>query len=147
MLLPPKANAGMAQFMFNQLHDLPEFLVVGREEAYLRWVIGNLAYRPDRVAVEEYVRSYAVPGAMKAGFEYYRAIPLNIEQNQELKKKKLTMPVLAIGGVVGAGKMTIKTMKVVSDNVKGEIIENCGHYTPEECPEPFLKLVKRFLEQ
>lgn len=147
MLLPPKVNAGLTQFMFNQLPDLPEFLVAGREDAYLRWVVGHLAYRPDRVAVDEYVRSYSVPGAMKAGFEYYRAIPLTMQQNQELKKSKLTMPVLAIGGVVGAGETTIETMKLVSDNVKGAIIEQCGHYTPEECPEAFLKLVKSFLGQ
>jgi len=139
------ANAGMTQFMFNQLRDLPEFLVAGREDAYLRWVIDHLAFRPDRVAVDEYVRAYSVPGAMKAGFEYYRAIPATIQQNQLLKKNKLTMPVLAIGGVIGAGKSTIETMKLVSDDVRGEIIDDCGHYTPEECPAPFLKLVKSFL--
>jgi pimeloyl-ACP methyl ester carboxylesterase len=145
MLLPPRANAGMTQFMFNQLRDLPEFLVAGREAAYLRWVVDHLAYRPDRVAVDEYIRAYSVPGAMKAGFEYYRAIPLTMQQNQEFKTQKLTMPVLAIGGILGAGEATIETMKLVSDNVQGEIIEQCGHYTPEECPEPFLKLVQPFL--
>jgi pimeloyl-ACP methyl ester carboxylesterase len=147
MLLPPKINAGLTQFMFNQLPDLPEFLVAGREEAYIRWVVEHLAYRPDRVAVDEYVRSYSVPGSMKAGFEYYRAIPLTVLQNQEFKKTKLTMPVLAVGGVVGAGETTIETMKLVSDNVKRAIIEQCGHYIPEECPGAFLKLVKPFLAQ
>jgi pimeloyl-ACP methyl ester carboxylesterase len=147
MLLPPDANAGMTQFMFNQLRDLPEFLVAGREAAYLRWIVGHLAVRPDRVAVDEYVRAYSVPGAMKAGFEYYRAIPVTMQQNQELKKTKLTMPVLAVGGVVGAGKATIETMKLVSDNVQGEIIEACGHYTPEECPDAFLNLVTSFLSE
>jgi pimeloyl-ACP methyl ester carboxylesterase len=145
MLLPPEMNAGMAQHMFNQLRDLPEFLVAGREAAYLRWVVEHLAYRPDRVAVDEYVRAYSVPGAMKAGFEYYRAIPLTMQQNQELKKQKLTMPVLAIGGVLGAGAKTIETMELVSDNVEGEVIDECGHYVPEECPGRFLELVKAFL--
>jgi pimeloyl-ACP methyl ester carboxylesterase len=92
MLLPPDVNAGMAQHMFNQLRDLPEFLVAGREEAYLRWIVEHLAYRPDRVAVDEYVRAYSVPGAMKAGFAYYRAIPLTMRQNEELRKSKLKMP-------------------------------------------------------
>jgi pimeloyl-ACP methyl ester carboxylesterase len=145
MLLPPQANAGMTQFMFNQLRDLPEFLVAGREAAYLGWVVSHLAYRPDRVALDEYVRAYSVPGAMKAGFEYYRAIPLTTQQNQALKRQKLAMPVLAIGGVLGAGEATIETMKLVADDVQGEIIEQCGHYTPEECPEPFLRVLKPFL--
>jgi pimeloyl-ACP methyl ester carboxylesterase len=147
MLLPPQSNAGMTQFMFNQLRDLPEFLVAGREAAYLAWIVGQLAYRPDRVAVDEYVRAYSVPGAMKAGFEYYRAIPRTIEQNEELKKQKLAMPVLAIGGVVGAGKATVETMQLVAHNVQGKVIEGCGHYLPEECPEAFLDLIKSFLSE
>jgi pimeloyl-ACP methyl ester carboxylesterase len=147
MQLPPDANAGLTQFMFNQLRDLPEFLVAGREGPYMRWVVDHLAYRPDRVAVDEYVRAYSLPGAMKAGFAYYRAIPQTVQQNQELRKTKLAMPVLAIGGVMGAGKTTIDTMKLVSDQVQGAIIEDCGHYTPEECPEQFLKHVKPFLAQ
>jgi pimeloyl-ACP methyl ester carboxylesterase len=147
MLLPPEANAGMTQFMFNRLSDLPEFLIAGREDAYMRWIVDHLAFRPDQVAVDEYVRAYSVPGAMKAGFAYYRAIPRTMEQNQELRKTKLTMPVLAIGGTIGAGKSTIETMKLVSDNVQGEIIEDCGHYTPEECPAPFLNLLKSFLKK
>jgi pimeloyl-ACP methyl ester carboxylesterase len=116
-------------------------------ERIQRWVVGHLAYRPDRVAVDEYIRAYSVPGAMKAGFEYYRAIPLTTQQNQEFKKTKLTMPVLAIGGVLGAGAMTIETMKLVADKVQGAIIEQCGHYTPEECPGPFSELVKAFLAE
>jgi pimeloyl-ACP methyl ester carboxylesterase len=60
MLLPPEQNAGMTQFMFNQLRDLPEFLVSGREATYLRWIVDHLAFRPDRVAVDEYVRAYSV---------------------------------------------------------------------------------------
>jgi pimeloyl-ACP methyl ester carboxylesterase len=145
MLLPPEANAGMAQFMFNQLRDLPEFLVAGREDAYLRWLVSQLAFRPDRVAVDEYVRAYSEPGAMKAGFAYYRAIPLTAQQNEKLRERKLPMPVLAIGGVRGAGQSTVETMKLVSDKVQGHVIERCGHYTPEECPAELLQLLKNFL--
>lgn len=148
MLLPPDQNAGLTQFMFNQLRNLPEFLVAGREAQYLRWVVEHLAYRPDRVAVEEYIRAYSVPGAMEAGFKYYRAIPLTMRQNEELKKgPKLTMPVLAIGGEIGAGATTIDTMKLVSDTVEGTILKQCGHYVPEECPDRFLELVTAFLAE
>jgi pimeloyl-ACP methyl ester carboxylesterase len=146
MLMPPDQNAGLTQFMFNQLRDLPEFLVAGREDEYLRWVVEHLAYRPDRVAVDEYIRAYSVPGAMKAGFAYYRAIPQTMQQNQEfMKSGELAMPVLAIGGEIGAGQVTIDTMKRVSDNVEGAILEGCGHYVPEECPDRFLELVTAFL--
>jgi len=145
MILPPDVNAELTQFMFNQLRDLPEFLVEGREAAYMRWVVGHMAYRPDAVAVDEYIRNYAVPGAMKAGFAYYRAIPQTVEQNRDFQKHKLTMPILAIGGDHGAGQVSIDTMKLVSDDVQGAVIERCGHYTPEECPAEFMRLVSPFL--
>jgi pimeloyl-ACP methyl ester carboxylesterase len=38
-------------------------------------------------------------------------------------------------------------MRLVSDNVQGEIINDCGHYVPEECPQSFLKLLKPFLDE
>src|SRR5437868_14644283 len=111
---PPRSTLFPYTTLFRSLRDLPEFLVAGREDAYMRWVVDHLAYRPERVAVDEYTRAYSVPGAMKAGFAYYRAIPQTVQENQELRKSKLAMPVLAIGGVVGAGKTTIETMKLVS---------------------------------
>src|SRR5437868_8106598 len=139
---PPRSTLFPYTTLFRSLRDLPEFLVAGQEDAYMRWVVDHLAYRPERVAVDEYTRAYSVPGAMKAGFAYYRAIPQTVQENQELRKSKLAMPVLAIGGVIGAGKTTIDTMKLVSDHVEGAIVEDCGHYTPEECPDRFLDLVK-----
>jgi len=147
MLQPPEKHAGLTQFMFNQLRDLPEFLVAGREASYLRWNVEHRAYWPDRVAVDEYIRAYSVPGAMRAGFEYYRAIPLTMHQNQELKKRKLIMPVLAIGAAFASGETTVATMKSVSDNVKSKIVAQCGHYIPEECPGEFLNELMPFLAE
>ena len=45
----------------------------------------------------EYVSQYSAPGAMRAGFEYYRAFPQDAIQNMNYSKTKLTMPVLALG--------------------------------------------------
>jgi len=86
-----------------------------------------MTFKLDRVAVDEYVRSYEVPWAMKAGFEYDRAIPLSSQQNQEFMKKKRTMSVLAIGGEYGAGSISVDTMRLVSDNVEGETFKECEH--------------------
>ena len=35
---------------------------------------------------------------MRAGFEYFRAFPVDAEQNKESAKSKITMPVLVLGG-------------------------------------------------
>ena len=35
------------------------------------------------VDINEYVRTYSQPGAMRAGFSYYRELPKDIEDNLE----------------------------------------------------------------
>ena len=61
---------------FHQQFDLPEKLIEGREEVYLRhifkdWTINK--YPPSATEVAEYVRAYSQPGALRGGFSYYRA--------------------------------------------------------------------------
>jgi pimeloyl-ACP methyl ester carboxylesterase len=58
--------------------DLPEELTAGREDVYLRFFYRTWGARPDAIAEEaqqEYLRAYRQPGAMRAGFELYRATP------------------------------------------------------------------------
>ena len=67
---------------------------------YLSWFYQNLAYNPAAItkeAINEYVSKYSAPGGMRAGFEYYRAIPQDAIQNENYSKTNLTMPVLALG--------------------------------------------------
>lgn len=89
---------------------------------------------------------------MRAGFEYYRALPQDAIQNLNYSKTKLTMPVLALGGsfipVLG-GNITMPSiiygMKILAQNVTGITVPNSGHFIPEEQPQ-FLtdKLIKFF---
>jgi pimeloyl-ACP methyl ester carboxylesterase len=70
--------------LFHGVRDLPELLVAGREREYLTWFYRS-AHDPhasDDDAVDEYVRCYSAPGAMRAGFEYCRAIWTDIESQR-----------------------------------------------------------------
>lgn len=85
---------------FHMVQDIPETLVEGKEREYLTWFYRNYAYNPAAITeddIDEYVSHYSAPGGMRAGFEYYRAIPLGVEQIKEYSKVKLPMPVLALG--------------------------------------------------
>ncbi|MFL6432523.1 MAG: alpha/beta fold hydrolase, partial [Nitrososphaeraceae archaeon] len=93
-------------------------------------------------AINEYVSHYSAPGAMRAGFEHYRAIPQDAIQNQNYSKTKLTMPVLALGGgyiPTFGGNITMPTiiygMKILAQNVQGITVPNSGHFIPEEQPD------------
>ena len=141
---------------FHMTLDLPEALVSGREEIYLKWFFRTFAYKKDAISdkdVAEYVRAYTLPGAMQAGYSYYRAIPQDINNNREIIKNfKLPMPILAIGGGVsypdarGRRDDPELSLKRVAINVEGQVFDDCGHFVPEECPELLTQRLKLFFE-
>jgi pimeloyl-ACP methyl ester carboxylesterase len=130
---------------FHLTPDLPEALTHGREAAYLGWFYRTFAYRPDAIGaadLAEYVRTYAEPGAMRAGFAYYRAIPQDVADNRAIIERfKLPMPVLAMGGAVsyphGRGRSgePEESLRRVAEDVRGVVVADCGHFIPEEAPE------------
>jgi len=132
-------------FAFNQLLDLPEALVAGKERIYLEWLFNSFAHRPTEIAMEEYVRAYSKPGAMRAGFAYYRAIPQSIEQNKKHALTTLKMPVLTIGGEYSRGLGLKEMLAPVATNVKASIVSGAGHYPQEEAPDAMLKVLLPFL--
>lgn len=130
---------------FHMTPDLPEALIQGREEAYLGWFYRTFAFRPDAIGPDdlaEYLRTYRQPGALRAGFAYYRAIPQDAADNREIiARLKLPMPVLALGGAVsyphgrGRGREPEESLCRVATNVEGGIVPACGHFIPEEAPD------------
>jgi pimeloyl-ACP methyl ester carboxylesterase len=131
---------------FHMTPDLPEVLVAGRERIYLQWFYQTFSYRPgaiDAAALDEFTRTYSQPGAMRAGFAYYRAMPEDARHNANLLAAgfRLPMPVLAIGGGVsyphgrGRGADVEASMRRVAMNVRGLVIPDCGHFVADETPD------------
>jgi pimeloyl-ACP methyl ester carboxylesterase len=141
-------------FFFHQVPDLPEALVNGKESTYLSWFYNNLAYNPAAItqdAINQYVSHYSAPGGMRAGFEYYRALPQDAIQNMNYSKTKLTMPVLALGGGYDpafGGNLTMPiiaySMKQAAQNVTIITVPNSGHWIQEEQPVALVKLLNNF---
>jgi len=48
--------------------------------------------------VEEYARSLALPGSLRASLEYYRTFEADAAANRGFAAEKLRIPVLGIGG-------------------------------------------------
>ena len=139
---------------FHMTPDLPEALTEGRERLYLSWFYRTFAYRPDAITdadLDEYVRTYSQPGAMRAGFAYYRALLQDAADNKAmLAQDKLAMPVLAIGGAVsyphgrGRGSAPEQSLRQVALDVRGAVIPECGHFIPEEAPDVLNKYLLDF---
>jgi pimeloyl-ACP methyl ester carboxylesterase len=140
---------------FHMTPDLPEALIQGRERIYLQWFYQTFAYKPGAISdadLDEFVRTYSQPGALRAGFNYYRNLPRDAEDNraQLATGFRLPMPVLAIGGAVsyphgrGRGGDVEASLRRVAVDVAGVVVPEAGHFVPEEQPEVAARLLLDF---
>ena len=138
---------------FHQTPDLPEALVAGREDLYLGWFYRTYGHRPDAIPeadIAEYLRVYRQPGALRAGFAYYRAIPRDIADNEAIAARfKLPMPVLALGGDSGWGRgmEVVESLRRLATDVRGGVIAQCGHWMPEEQPAELIRQLRAFFAE
>jgi pimeloyl-ACP methyl ester carboxylesterase len=126
----------------------PEKLVAKREYIFMDSLWSGFSYDPKTFSKADkkyYVKQYSAPGRMRAGWEYFKAIPKDAEDNKELAKTKLPMPVLVIGGDSSMGTILADTMKVVSDNLKVYVIPHSGHWLLSEKPNETIEALKEFL--
>ncbi|KFF98767.1 hydrolase [Streptomyces scabiei] len=147
---PDAVNLKLWQFGFNRLTDLNEELVRGRERLFFGYQFAKKAATPDAIpayAVDVYVDAIAAdPRALRASFEYYRALDETIAQNERRSRTRLTLPVLALGGALWSGPNTAQTMRLAADDVTGFVLDDCGHYPAEEQPARFVEILEDFLE-
>jgi pimeloyl-ACP methyl ester carboxylesterase len=139
-------------WFFHQVPDLPEALTAGREEIYLRYLYRAWALNPAAIeeeAVQEYVRCFRQPGAMRAGFEDYRAgATLDVAHDRADRDRKVRAPTLVLWG---ASQRTAQVPDMLGvwrarcEAVTGHAIPDCGHFLPEEQPAAVLEAILRFL--
>lgn len=133
---------------FNQLPgEINEALVTGREDIFFGAEFDASAGThklPDH-AVRYYIDTLKDPDHLRGSFEFYRAIPATSEQNQKRKERRLTLPVLAIGGAESSGEGVGNTMKLAADDVQTMVLTGCGHWVAEQAPEQLLTALTAFL--
>jgi pimeloyl-ACP methyl ester carboxylesterase len=149
LFVPPTLNARLWHLMFNQLPgEVNEALVRGREDVFFGAEFAASAGTnklPDD-AVKYYVDTLAAdPEALRGSFEFYRAISTSAAQNEERKNRRLTMPVLAIGGEESGGENAANAMKLVADDVQGVVLSGSGHWVAEQAPDQLLTALTEFL--
>jgi haloacetate dehalogenase len=140
---------GSWHWLFHLQPDLPELLAGQNPDAYLRFLIDQWAHVPlPEEDIAEYVRAFSRPGALRAGFEDYRAsFPYDAEHDDADHGRKLTMPVLALWGEHSFLR-TIDALKVWRDyaeDVTGTVVADCGHFLAEERPSAVLDELRAFL--
>lgn len=127
----------------------PLQLVAGRERIYLEHFWNDFAADPKHSVPEAdrrfYAAAYAQPGAMRAGFEVFRAFPQDAEDFAGFAQTKLTMPMLVLTGEKASGAFLIQQGRLVDDNVEGVVIQGSGHWLMEEAPGQVIPRLLSFL--
>lgn len=142
---------GAWHYFFNAVPDLPERLVQGNVEAFLRAFFWPKCHNPAvfiEEGIREYTRAYSAPGALRGGFSYYRAMfAENRVLDAESAGRRILEPVLCLwgnnGGMGGVFDVLEMWRKEAID-VRGWGIDACGHYLAEEQPEAVVEALLGF---
>jgi haloacetate dehalogenase len=140
-------------WLFHLQPDLPELLAGQNVAGYLGYFFERWTYQRhalDADAVAEYVRAFSQPGALRAGFDDYRAsFPDDAELDDADYEagKRVTQPLLALWGANGLlGTLpTLEIWQEYADDVTGAALPECGHFLPEEQPDEVVAHLRKFL--
>lgn len=115
--------------------DVPERLIVGREREFLTRFHGAMAAQPEVVeeALDEYLRTFRGKDGVLGAMGVYRAAFTSISQTTPLTMQKVVTPVIAVGGRKSLAEKQGEMVRLVASNVEVCVLENGGHFLPEEC--------------
>ena len=96
-------------------------------------------------AIDYYIGLLTNPESLRGSLGFYRAFDAIVAQNTERATRKLTMPILAIGGERSYGGHVAENVGKVAEDVQGAVIAGAGHWATEEDPEQVLAAILPFL--
>jgi pimeloyl-ACP methyl ester carboxylesterase len=146
-----RADPRVWHFAFHGARDIAEMLVAGRERQYLQAFFNARVFNTHAITdgdIDIFTAAYAAPGAMRAGFELYRAFDQDAADNRDALRRngKLNVPVLAVGGSTStSGPLVEEMMREVAGNVTGLRIPESAHWIAEENPRAFIAGLLKFL--
>src|ERR1044071_7631947 len=129
----------------------PVKLVSGRERIYFEHFWNDFAADPTHSVPEAdrrfYARAYAQPGAMRAGFEVFRAFEQDAKDFEQFAQTKLTMPMLVLTGEKASGTFLIEQGRLVASDVNGVVVKGSGHWLMEEARDQVIPQLLDFLAE
>lgn len=139
-------------FALHSVPRLPEILTTGNEEAYFGYFYDLLSAHPGIPQARsraEQIAAYGSPGALTAGFDWYRAFPDDVKHNLEVSRGAATAtPLLYLrgsaerGGDIRAYAAGFRRAGVSS--IESAVVEGSGHFPQEEATERTWSLIRSF---
>jgi pimeloyl-ACP methyl ester carboxylesterase len=132
---------------FHFYGETPLRLVAGRERIYFEHFWNDFAADRAKSVSERdrriYAKAYAQPGAMRAGFEVFRAFEQDAKDFAGFAKTRL--PMLVLTGEKASGEFLITQGRLVADNVEGVVVKGSGHWLIDEAPDQVIPKLVDFL--
>ena len=136
-------------WLFHLQPDLPELLAGANPGGYVRFFLDRWASVPlPEEDIAEYIRAFSAPGALRAGFDDYRAsFPDDAEHDDADYGRKIGMPVRVLWGEHSFLQKIdpVQIWRDYADDVSGGVIRDCGHFLVEEHPDRVLQDLRAFL--
>ncbi|WP_326836872.1 alpha/beta hydrolase [Amycolatopsis rhabdoformis] len=134
--------SAMWHWFFHSQPDLPELLLEGNVEPYLRFFFRRprAAGAIDDETFAAYVEAFQDPGHLHASLEDYRAgfgVDLELDEADHAAGHVVTPPLLLLWGADGGlrAKDVVGVWRRYATDVRGKAVAGSGHYVPEERPD------------
>lgn len=142
-------NPHVFHFHFHAVPGLPEQLVQGRERLYFDWFLDFLSDDPARISNEyrdAFAAAYRTKEALKTGFDWYREMPKDAEDNAA-DTSPVDTPVLYIRGdadPVDVEAYLTGFREAGLTDVEAAIVPHSGHSASLESPDALWATIRGF---
>jgi haloacetate dehalogenase len=145
-----KATGIWHWFFLIQGQGLPEHMIDGDPEFFLRHMFANLLYNPNAIEPAvwaEYLRCFRNRETIRATCDEYRAAAtIDLVHDRADLAQKVRVPMLVLWGThsgQGSSYDLLKVWRDHADDVRGHGIDS-GHFIPEEQPDRVYVALKEF---
>ena len=147
LFLPPPLNAMLWHLAFNQLPKINEQLVTGREEIFFGAEFDASAGTQScpTTPSRKHRHPHQRPRPSSRQLRVLPGDPRHQRAERAAQDRRLTLPVLAIGGAESSGEGVGNTMKLAAADVQAMVLTGSGHWVAEQAPEQLLTALTAFL--
>ena len=131
---------------FMSIKDLPEAMIAGKEDVWVRFFSRGISNPVPEDAIEEYIRCYKIPNSITTAANIYRTIQKDRKRWENFLGKKIHIPTKIIHGILDP--VIIKEYIHGIENYFSEIeITRLkgGHFIVDEQPKEVGEVIQEYL--
>lgn len=133
---------------FMSIKDLPEALIIGKEEVWVRFFSRGISNPIPEDAIQEYIRCYKIPNTITTAANIYRNIPSDRKRWKTYEGQLVDIPTKIIHGILDP--VIIKEYLFGIENVFANVdITRLkgGHFILDEQPKEVGEAIQEYLTQ